>query len=108
MQLINSGPLNMFKYIQKSWLKSSFLESLTSLDWLLYPTENELSGSKNSEWNLRKYIEHNFFLWLIRTETRRGSPVDRRPFPAEASPIGQIHPFSRMAVTDGILMPFRI
>ena len=52
MQLFNFGCLNMFKYIQKSWFKSSFLESLTSLDWLLYPTENELSGSRNSEWNL--------------------------------------------------------
>ena len=52
MQLVNSGCLNMFKYIQKIWLKSSFLESLTSLDWLLYLTENELSGSRNSEWNL--------------------------------------------------------
>ena len=31
--------------------KDTFLESLTSLDWLLFPTENELSGSRNSEWN---------------------------------------------------------
>ena len=52
MQLVNSGCLNMFNYIQKSGLKSSFLESLASLDSLLYPTENELSGSRNSEWNL--------------------------------------------------------
>ena len=54
MQLVNSGCLNMFNHIQKSWLKSSFLESLASLDWLLYPTENELSGSRNSEWNIFK------------------------------------------------------
>ena len=52
MQLVNSGCLNMFKYIQKSCLKYSFLKSLTSLDSLLYPTENELSGSRNSEWNI--------------------------------------------------------
>ena len=41
MQLVNSGWLNMFKYIPKNWLKSSFLESLAVLDSLLYPTENE-------------------------------------------------------------------
>ena len=39
-------------------------------------------------------------------ETRRGSPVDRRPSPAEASPIGQINPFSEMAVTFEPLMGF--
>ena len=32
-------------------------------------------------------------------ETRRGSPVDRRPSTAEAPPIAKIHPFSKMAVT---------
>ena len=35
-----------------------------------------------------------------------------RPSPAEAPPIGKIHPFSKMGhnfwTTDGILMPFRI
>ena len=59
MQLVNSGCLNMFKNIRKSWLKSSFLESLTSLDWLLYPTENELSGSSNSEWNLCYHLKES-------------------------------------------------
>ena len=54
IQLGNSGCLNIFKYIQKSWLQSSFLESLASLDSLLYPTENELSGFRNSESNIRK------------------------------------------------------
>ena len=54
MQLVNSGCLNMFNYIQNSWLKCSFLESLASFDWLLYPTENELSGSRNSEWYTRE------------------------------------------------------
>ena len=33
------------------------------------------------------------------SETRRGSPVDRRPSTAEAPPIAKIHPFSKMAVT---------
>ena len=33
------------------------------------------------------------------SETRRGSPVDRRPSTAEAPPIVKIHPFSKMAVT---------
>ena len=31
--------------------------------------------------------------------TRRGSPVDRRPSTAEAPPKGEIHPFSKMAIT---------
>ena len=35
--------------IPKNWLKSFFLESLASLDSLLYPTENELSGSRKWE-----------------------------------------------------------
>ena len=47
MQLVNSGCLNMFNYIPSCWLKSSFLEWLALLDSLLYPTENELSGSRN-------------------------------------------------------------
>ena len=62
MQLVNSGCLNMFNYIQKSWRKSSFLESLALLDSLLYPTENELSGSRNWKWNLCDHhnIKMNF------------------------------------------------
>ena len=32
-------------------------------------------------------------------QTRRGSPVDRRPSTAEAPITGEIHPFSKMAVT---------
>ena len=40
-------------------------------------------------------------------KTRRGSPLDCRPSPAEASPIGQIYPFSKMAVTFEPLMGFR-
>ena len=55
MQLVNSGCLNMFNYMQKSWFKSFFLDSLASLDSLLYPTENELSGARNSDWNLMNY-----------------------------------------------------
>ena len=47
------------------------------------------------------------FVWLggrwihitFPSATRWGSPVYCRPSPAEASPIGQIHPFSKMAVT---------
>ena len=44
MQLVYSGCLNMFNYMQKSWLKSCVLESLASLDSLLYPTK------KCAEW----------------------------------------------------------
>ena len=52
MHLVNSGCLNMSNYIQKSWLNSSFLESLALLDSLLDPTENELSRSRNWKWNI--------------------------------------------------------
>ena len=33
-------------------------------------------------------------------KTRRGSPDDRRPSTAEAPPTGEIHPFSKIAVTS--------
>ena len=39
-------------------------------------------------------------------KTRRGSSVDCRPSTAEASPIGKIHPSSKMAVTFEPLMGF--
>ena len=39
-------------------------------------------------------------------ETRRGSPVDRRPSTAEAPPIGKIRHFSQTAVTFEPLMGF--
>ena len=35
----------------------------------------------------------------ILRQTRRGSPIDRRPSTAEAPPRGKIHPFSKMTVT---------
>ena len=41
------------------------------------------------------------------TETRRSSPVDRRPSTAEAPPIGQTHPFSKIAVTFEPVVQFR-
>ena len=44
---------------------------------------------------------------MLVKKTRRGSPVDRRPSPAEVSPIGQIFPFSKMAITFEPLMGFR-
>ena len=42
----------------------------------------------------------------ILKKTRRGSPVDRRPSTAEAPPTGEIHPFSKMAVTFEPLIGF--
>ena len=59
MQLVDSGCLNMFNYIQKNWIKSSFLESFALWDSLLYPTENELSGSRNWKWNI--------YIWIWKT-----------------------------------------
>ena len=56
MQLVNSGCLNMFYYVPSCWLQSSFLESLALLDSLLYPTENELSGSRNWKWNIAIHL----------------------------------------------------
>ena len=43
---------------------------------------------------------------FILKETSRGSPVDRRPSTTEATPIGKINPFSKMAVTFKPLMGF--
>ena len=37
-------------------------------------------------------------------QTRRGSPVDRRPSTAEAPPIGKLYPFSKMAIAFEPLM----
>ena len=39
-------------------------------------------------------------------KTRRGSPIDRRPSTAEAPPIGEIGPFSKMALTFEPLIGF--
>ena len=39
-------------------------------------------------------------------KTRQGSPVDCRPSPDEAPPIGKIHPFSKIAVTLEPLLQF--
>ena len=41
-------------------------------------------------------------------QIRRASPVDHRPSTDEASPIGKIHPFSKMAVTFEPLMRMRV
>ena len=38
--------------------------------------------------------------------TRRGSPIDSRPSPAETPPIGKIHAFSKIAVTLEPLVRF--
>ena len=46
------------------------------------------------------------FLQLFWKQTRRGSPVDRRPSTAEAPPMGQIYPFSKMSVTFEPVMQF--
>ena len=67
MQLVNSGGLNMFNYIPKNWLKSSFLESLALLDSFLYPTGNELSGSRNWKWN----ILINDYFWFPEEEKKK-------------------------------------
>ena len=45
-------------------------------------------------------------LRVIPRQTRRGSPIDRRPSTAEAPPIGKIHPTSKMAVTFEPLIGF--
>ena len=45
-------------------------------------------------------------LRVIPRQTRRGSPVDRRPSTAEAPPIGKIHPFCKMAITFDPLIGF--
>ena len=95
MQWLNSGCLNMINYIPKSWLRSSFLESLASFDSLLYPRENELSGSMNWKWNISKpplqdlicslclqlnlFYEslHYILLLVTRMHTTRGWVVSR-------------------------------
>ena len=45
-------------------------------------------------------------LRVIPRQTRRSSPVYRRPSTAEAPPIGKIHPFSKMSVTFEPLIGF--
>ena len=40
-------------------------------------------------------------------ETRRGSPVDRRPSSDEVPTIGKFHTFSQIAVTFGSIMQFK-
>ena len=56
-----------------------------------------------SKQNVCMDLKYKFVLFKI---SRRGSPVDRRPSTAEAPPTGEIHPFSKMAVTFEPLIGF--
>ena len=51
------------------------------------------------------YTKQDFWVCSLQ-KTRRGCPVDRRPSTVEAPPIGEIHPFSKMAVTFEPLIRF--
>ena len=59
---------------------------------------------KNPKYKRRRNLRKN--LLTANNEIRRGSPVDRRPSTAEAPPRGEIHPFSKMAVTFEPLIRF--
>ena len=69
--------------------------------------------SENIILSILKNAKRDVFVFLITDhayiafeKTRRGSPVDRRPSTAEAPPTGEIHPFSKIAVTFEPLIGF--